>query len=102
MSKLFNNPIKEINNRGIGKQKIYRFKNDYGASVVQFPGRSFTKENEWELAVLRFYGKDNLRFNLEYESGITDDVIGHLSEEQVESILKEIKKLKKVENKKDK
>ena len=94
MNQLFNNPTHtsphDIDPNG--KHRIYVFENGYGASVVKFKmmnGRygSYTdNENEWELAVL----KDK---KLCYDSGITDDVIGHLTENQVEDYLIKIKKL---------
>ena len=85
---------------GNGIQKIYRFENNYGASVVQFKTiseffSSYTDdETEWELAVIKFNSEDNLDFDLIYNTPITDDVIGHLKEEEVQKILNKIKKLK--------
>ncbi len=81
---------------GSGTQKVWRFKNGYGASVVQFKtlfgsfGSYTDNKDEWELAVIKF-SKDG--FNLTYKTKITDDVIGHLSKEEVEKLLIKIKKL---------
>lgn len=78
----------EIHN---GIQKIYRFENNYGASVVQ---HDFSYGNEldlWELGVLEF--NNNETYNLNYNTEITDDVLGQLSWDQVEELLKKIKGL---------
>ncbi len=85
---------------GTGTQKIWRFKNGFGASVVRFNifgmtgmfGGSYgVEEGSWELAVIKF---DRERFTITYKSGLTNDVVGHLSEEDVEKFLKKIKSLK--------
>ena len=75
-----------------GVQKIYRFENDYGASVVKFPGSYGYEQGEWELAVIRF-PSDNGNFSVTFTTPITDDVLGNLSWEEVEEHLKEIKNL---------
>ncbi len=107
-NKLFNNPfIDRPHPNGTGVQKIYKFKNGYGASVVnfsitgvpdimgvKFSGSYANKDDEFELAVLKFddNGDD---YELDYSTEITDNVIGYLKEEDVEKILNKIKKLKK-------
>lgn len=75
-----------------GVQKIYRFENDYGASVVKFPGSYGYEQGKWELAVVKFHG-DNIDFFLSYETPITDDVLENLSWKEVEEHLKKIKNL---------
>ncbi len=89
---------------GTGTQKIWKFKNGYGASVVRFGlgnlssipgGGSYGVEKGlWELAVIKFTGEDT--FALVYNTKITNDVLGYLTEEQVEENLKKIQKLKEV------
>ncbi len=99
----------ETEGSGKGIQKIWRFKNDYGASVVKFSiksmmGRGFiggsygAEEGFWELAVLKF-NEDN--FQIDYKTGITDDVLGRLTEEEVVDYLKKIKDIdeKDIQNK---
>jgi len=81
-------PVEEIQSRG-GYQHIYRFDNDFGASVIN---HSFSYGTE--LAVVKFNSKDNFDFEIKYNTPITDDVIGYLSEVELEDILKEIKGLK--------
>ena len=82
---------------GSGIQKLYRFDNGYGASVVQFSigalGGSYGAESGlWELAVLRYDG-DGDGYELTYETPITDDVMGHLSDDDVQDVLVRIREL---------
>ena len=76
----------EINEHYGGIQKTYKFDNGYGASVIRHKGSYGYAQGKWELAVLE--GGE-----LCYTSPITEDVIGHLTEDEVESILKQIKEL---------
>jgi hypothetical protein len=75
-----------------GTQKIWRFHNGFGASVVQHFGSYGNEAGLWELAVLEF--DSNGEWNLTYETPITEDVLGHLSELGVEATLEKIKTLK--------
>lgn len=75
-----------------GIQKVYRFENNYGASVIKFPGSYGYEQGEWELAVIRF-PSDNGKFRLDFKTPITDDVLGHLSWMEVEEHIKEIMSL---------
>jgi hypothetical protein len=91
--KLFDNPV-VVSESPFGSQRIYRFPNGYGASVVRIPLFTYTNNNnEWELAVIRFKNKRNDKFELCYDTPITDDVIGYLEEADVEKILHKIQKL---------
>jgi len=100
--KLYDKPISDgPHPSGSGFQKIYRFENDYGASVVRFRipigsgfGSYTDNEDEVELAVIKFKGKENDSFDLVYDTPITNDVIGHLTEDEANKILQEIKNLK--------
>src|SRR3990167_1189368 len=83
---------------GDGWQKVYKFENGFGASVVWFKTMfgtmgSYTNEGEWELAVIYF--KEDGSYDLVYDTEITSDVIGHLSEEDVDNVLKKIEELEK-------
>lgn len=68
-----------------GTQRLYRFPNGYGASVVHH-AYSYGQE----MAVLKFDGDE---WDLTYETPITNDVIGHLSDGEVERLLDRIKAL---------
>ncbi len=73
-----------------GVRKLYRFPNNYGASVVKHPFSYGSKDNLWELAVVKF---DKNEFSLNYDTPITDDVIGFLTYEKVTDILNKISEL---------
>jgi hypothetical protein len=75
-----------------GNQKVYKFENGYGASVIS--GGTYTyggDEGLQELAVLKFYGTDE--YELCYDTEITGDVLGYLSSQEVEALLKQIEEL---------
>lgn len=72
---------------GMGKQCIVQFPNGYGASIVQGPYTYGGSDGLYELAV---FGKDG---QITYETSITSDVLGYLSEEEVEKTLTDIKNL---------
>ncbi len=110
MERLFDDPLQVRSHKiGPGTQRIYRFPNGYGASVVRlklglvdspagdFYGSYTNNEEEWELAVVRFTDdvrqEEGLLFTLDYSTPITDDTIGYLSEDEVEEILQQIKAL---------
>ncbi len=76
-----------------GTQVVHRFENGYGASVIQHDFSYGGKEGLWELAVLDFSGDDEGA--LTYATEITDDVLGHLTEEDVEDLLAQIEELEK-------
>ena len=73
-----------------GTQKIYKFPNEYGASVVQFMGSYGYEDGKWELGVVKWNGDD---YKLTYETPLTSDVLGYLTWEDVEKHLAEIKSL---------
>lgn len=68
-----------------GTQIIYRFKNDYGASVI-----SNKISNGLELAVLKFTGPNIENYNICYDTPVTSNVIGYLTPETLEEILNRI------------
>lgn len=76
-----------------GEQYLFRFENNYGASVVQHDFSYGRERGRWELAVIKFNSDDILDFELKYDTEITEDVIGHLSVGSVLSFLNDIEKL---------
>ena len=72
-------------------QKLYKFANNYGASVVKGEHTYGGDEGLWELAVVRF--KTDGEFNLDYTTPITEDVEGHLTDDAVEELLDKIEAL---------
>ena len=76
----------ETNNHMEGIQKVYRFPNGYGASVIKHKGSYGYSKGLWELAVL-YEGE------LCYDTEITNDVIGNLNDPEVDNILGQISRL---------
>jgi hypothetical protein len=59
--------------------------------VIRHSGSYGYDEGLWELGVIRYTNGDN--YLLDYDTGITDDVIGHQTEEEIEALLVQIKAL---------
>jgi hypothetical protein len=72
--------------RGLNAAKVM-FDNGYGASVIIGPHTYGGEDGLYELAVL---GKDK---KLTYDTPVTDDVEGYLSEDDVTKLLEQIQKL---------
>jgi len=64
------------------------FENGYGASIVKTPYTYGGDADLYELAVLDSNG------DLTYDTPITNDVLGHLSEDDVTEVLEQIQNLK--------
>ena len=73
-------------------QWLFKFKNNYGASVIKHWGSYGYEEDLFELAVLYF--EDDEKYILSYNTPITNDVIGFLDNNGVMKYLEKIKKLK--------
>lgn len=69
---------------------VFKFENNYGASVIKKYGSYGYEKNKFELAVLKFDGNYH---RLCYDTRITNNVIGYLTNEEVIKLLEEIKKL---------
>lgn len=85
--------MRNINN---GDQLIFRFTNNYGASVVRNAHSYGNEEGLWELAVIYWPVPENLDifgFDLTYDTPITGDVVGHLSIQEVHELLDQIEAL---------
>lgn len=74
-----------------GVQYLFRFENDYGASVIKHSGSYGHEADLWELAVVKF--NDDGDWDLCYSTQITDDVIGHLTDDEVVDLLRRIREL---------
>lgn len=77
----------------MGVHYIFKFENGYGASVVKGQWTYGGSQDLWELAVLHFYSDG--KYDLAYDTEITDNVKGHLHDEEVLKLLGRIKALKK-------
>lgn len=72
----------------------FRFENGYGASIVKHHYSYGHEQDLWELAVLEFRGREDALYGeLCYDTEITDDVVGYLTDEKVRELLAEIKAL---------
>ena len=69
-----------------GIQKIYKFENGYVASVICHDGSYGGKNNLFEIAIM-------IGDNIIYDTPITQDVLGHLTWDEVEENLWRIKDL---------
>lgn len=75
-----------------GIQRIYGFDNNYGASVVKHRRSYGYADDKWELAVIKFSANKEC-WTITYDTPITSDVIGYLSEKEVNKLLKQIQEL---------
>lgn len=90
-----------------GDQRIYRFPNGFGASLVKvcmvrtdkneilpYTGtHPITDEPLWEIAVIHFNSDDNTDFAIDFETLVADDVIRRVTDSRAERILRQIKEL---------
>ena len=74
-----------------GYQKLYRFSNGYGASVIN-DGISYGGEKLEGLAVIQ-WNENGDDWGICYSTPITDDVLGRLNPQEVEELLKQIEAL---------
>lgn len=72
-----------------GERAVIKFDNGYQASIVR-GGRFYTDNGTHEIAVLDKNGA------ITYDTPITDNVLGYLSDEQVEQAFKDISELDKL------
>lgn len=84
---------REIAGRSLSEQHQYRFDNGYGASVVRGPYTYGGLDGLWELAVMLCDPKDETVWEITYETLITDDTLGRLTEAEVNHALEAIRSL---------
>jgi len=87
--------FKELESRPVngGVQYFVRFKNNYGASIVKHDFSYGNKDGLWELAVIKI--DENNNWGLCYTTKITNDVLGYLSDADVNDLLLKISRLRK-------
>ena len=71
----------------VGKKARMHFDNGYGVSVVSHSYSYGGRDGLYEVAVL---DSDD---NLTYETPVTNDVIGYLTEEDVSDVMKQVQEL---------
>jgi len=69
-----------------GERAVFNFANGYGASIICGQYSYGGSEGLYEVAVMH-------NEEICYDSGLTEDVIGHLDKEDVVSLLNKISKL---------
>ena len=75
------------------KRYVFHFPNNWGASVIKGFGTYGYENDLWELAILKYYSEDD-NWSLDYNNDVTDDVVGSLTDEQVNSFLEKIYQFK--------
>jgi hypothetical protein len=75
---------------GNGVQALQFFDNGYGVSVVRFPGSYGYLQKLYELAVLKGIEEN---YEICYDTPITEDVLGHLTEEHITNLLSQVQSL---------
>ena len=78
----------EPNLRGI--QYIFKFPNNYGASVIKHEYSCGHDLDLWELAVI--WWRDG-EWELDSSTDITDDIVGCQTDEEIRDLLRQIKEL---------
>lgn len=79
-------------------QKLYRFPNGFGASVIRGEFTYGNDEGLWELGVLKFDQEGGYALTYPKDICPDDDVVGWLTDEQVEEKLVQIANLQGEEN----
>jgi hypothetical protein len=88
-------PFESNPHRG-GTQDLYAFEGShYGASVIRHSG-SYGYPNNYELAVIEFVDAERSDWSICYDTPITNDVVGHLTPEEVQTTLAQIDALRGV------
>lgn len=72
-----------------GHHYIFRFPNNYGASVIKNACSYGNAQDLWEMALI-FFDEDGY-WDLTYERDFDDDVKGHLTDDNVIELLEKIK-----------
>lgn len=72
---------------GNGVQAVMEFENGYGVSVVKFNGSYGYDQDLWEVAIL-------YKGALTYNTHITNDVLGHQTEQDVTNVMEQVQLLK--------
>lgn len=78
---------------GFCEHHEYRFNNGYGASIIRGGYSYGGPEGLWELAVMIWDPRDKDVWSVTYETPVTDDVLGCLTEIGVSLALRAIRRL---------
>lgn len=87
--------INEGPRRLAGRQRIYRFPNGYGASVIDGT-MAHLYPFHTEIAVIKFMDKNSNKFKVVYDTPITNDVIVTMNTVEELQYLIKIKDLRRI------
>lgn len=76
-----------------GVHYLFRFPNNFGASVIKLNNSYGYEKDLWELGVIIFGSCGD--WDLTYDTEITNDVIGYLTDEEIRKLLDRIKGLER-------
>lgn len=88
----FNDLKFEDDEDGMGEYAYHIFGNHYGVSIVRGPYTYGGKQGLYELAVLHMAPGDEYS-QLVYDTPITNDVMGHLTPDDITKIMKQVEEL---------
>jgi len=80
-----------IRHHNMGSQRLFRFANGFGASVVKHCYSYGGEEGLYELAVISW--DSPVSWKIEYDTDVTSNVLGGLALEDVENALRSIMNL---------
>jgi len=80
-----------VHTDSLGTRVVFKFQNEYGASVIKGQYTYGGPVGLYEVAVLRW--NDEFNYEIDYSTPITDDVIGYLTTEEVVELLYKIQTL---------
>lgn len=69
-----------------GTQRLYRFNNNYGLSLVNTP-ILHTYPFAWEAAVIKFHDLESDEFYIVYDTELTDDVVVFETDEEANAFI---------------
>ena len=76
-----------------GTQYLQIFDNGYGVSIIQHNFSYGGDRGLWELAVIKKIENEEEGWDICYDTPITSDVLGHLSENEVNNVVEKVKAL---------
>lgn len=94
-------PFEEIKSCGLvlarrfnsGTQCLFRYANDFGASVIRNPYSYGGEEGLFEVAVIKFKGESNTDYTVTPYNELLDDPQGWITPEEVDALLLQIAEL---------
>jgi len=74
------------------EQYVWQFENNYGVSAIYGRSTIGSEMGLWECAVIRFYNENN-DFNLDYTTGVLDDIKGYCTEKDINELCTKVNRL---------